>query len=414
MTVADNWKALQLNPQDPSVEAPALTPEAQICATCRAFLKHCNPERVEDAPYMLEVAERLAEQILGHYGSLRRAANALQPHCSPGERLPQPVFDTFLYASVREHETLTVILDEIHALCEGKGWRELSSMDMVLQEPWFRAIARPRLWDEAGVMKYSPAAFHNIHGASLRRDLSAMFAEGASGVQRLLDYYPQVDEQGRGIFDTFLVNQVYYSFMADDHPVRLVLADKLDPVEDARARIAQLFDGFLCIRNEPGGPFMRQMDSCLGYVDTLSPEQALSALDQLSDVLSEFVDAGGHDLRDAFEPAQCLANIIERAAHYGYSALKGLLPSFKFMRDEAELIETMFKSIEFGQTTANSGKVAMEAVLLATDDHYLVSLGVDERVLAGLAIAKKSDVIRQALLKSATGRDLLFGQDLGL
>lgn len=363
---------------------------------------------------MLEVAERLAEQILSHYGSLRQAANALQPHCSPGERLPQPVFDTFLYASVREHETLTVILDEIHALCEGKGWRELSSMDIVLKEPWFRAIARPRLWDEAGVMKYSPAAFNNIHGASLRRDLSAMFAEGASGVQRLLDYYPQVDEQGQNIFNTFLVNQVYYSFMAEDHPVRLILADKLDPVEDARARIARLFDGFLCLRNEPGGPFMREMESCFGYLDTLIPEQALSALDQLNDVLAEFVNAGGHDLGETFEPAKCLSIIIERSARYGYMALKGVLPSFKFMRNEAELVETMFKSIEFGQITVNSGKVAMEAVLLATDDHYLVSLGVDESVLAGLAVAKKSDVIRQSLLKSATGRDLVFGQDLGL
>ncbi|WP_122530804.1 hypothetical protein [Pseudomonas viridiflava] len=414
MKVAEHWKQLLQGSGPDTVEKPQDTPESLIYNACRSFISQCNRTQEGDDLSILQTAENLAEQILKHYGSLRQAAIAFRAHSSPGERLPEPVFNTILYATVREHETLTVMLDELHELCEGKGWREMSSMDSVLLEPRFRLTPRPSLWDDAGVMKYNPAAFNNVHGHSLRQEALAMYQEGASGVSRLLSYYPQMDEQSRRIFDTLLVNQVYYSYLPDDDPVRNLLADKLDPVEDAKARIAGLFNDTLELRNEPGGPFLRRLEACFDFVDTLSPQQATGALEQVTDALVQMLDMSGSDLGNPVEPVACIIKVLHKAAGHGYDVLEALHPTFKYMGDQGELVETMFRSTTFGKKTTNSAKVVMEAVLLAVDEQKLLSLTIDDSVLSHIALARGSDVLRNALLKSSTGRDIIFGQDLGL
>lgn len=319
-----------------------------------------------------------------------------------------------MYATVREHETLTVILDEIHDLCQGRGWREMSSLDRLMLDPRFRLVPKPTLRDEAGELKYSPAAFNNVHGATLRKEVLAMFSEGALGVERLLSYYPQMDGQSQRIIDTLLVNQVYFSYLPDDDPIRALLADKLDPTEDAKARIARLFGVDLVISNEPGGPFLTRLEACFDYVDTLTPEQARNALEQVTDVLVEMLNQGGSDLGDPVEPVACMVKLLERTGRHGYDVLEALHPTFKYMASQGEMVETMFRSITFGQVTTNSAKVLIEAVLLAVDDKKLLSLTIDEVVLSHLAQARGSQALREALLHSNTGRVIVFGQDLGL
>lgn len=126
------------------------------------------------------------------------------------------------------------------------------------------------------------------------------------------------------------------------------------------------------------------------------------------------LDMGGSDLGNPIEPVTCIIKVLHKAAGHGYDVLEALHPTFKYMEDQGELVERMFRSTTFGKQTTNSAKVVMEAVLLAVDEQKLLSLTIDESVLSHIAQARGSDVLRNALLKSSTGRDVIFGQDLGL
>jgi len=405
----------QANPPAPApaqVDAP--TPESHIIGTCREFIHRASRDEC-GTHHILATAENLAEMILAHYGTLNEASRALRAYCSPDELLPMPVMEAFVFACVREHPLLSIILNEMHELYCHSGYSQAaSSMTGILQDPRFIRTPRPQLWDSAGVMMYSPAAFRNVHHGAMNRQLNAFFAEGESGIERLLGHYPKMGADSQRLIDNYLVNRVYFSDLPAGDPVRRLLRDKLDDVEDAKARISCLFNGVLEVVNDPASPFMARLNDCFNFIDTLTPDQATNALEQLTDVLSAWLDNGGCDLGNPYDPVVCMVTVLNRASRHGYDVLRALRPAFVYMHDEGAIVETMFKSIEFGQNTTNSAKVLMEAILFAVDEQKLLSLSIDERVLSRIAQARGSDVLRKALLMSSTGRDIIFGQDLGL
>lgn len=421
---------------------------AQLIQVCddllsQLLLKDIKPP-IED---FLESTENLSEQIIGHYHSLPAVAQELTGFSKEGMKLPFAVMQVFIYACVREHASLGTLLKEMHALySDEQDQAALEAMAGVLHHNTLMRVPRPTLWANDGTLKHNPSAFCPIHSQSYIREVSDYFARGEEGVIKILADYPQMDESSRKMLDRDLCKRVYRSLLSDDHPVRGVLDGKLNHVDDGLVRIKKLFE-FIERDNEASGfngvsgfygisgfDEMDDFDKMDGFDERF--EHAFSLIQAMPAAEAEQVIIGiAHMIKDwmmgesgfGFEyiaepdlAIERLVRVFEQARVLG---LDPLCEVGKYtMSDAGKSPKLMVEYILSGGFDTDSdsefdvqtSSACADAAVISCDEDFLLSLGLSEGHLGILAGLKGTPGLRKALQATDAGRDIVFGQDLGL
>lgn len=370
-------------------------------------------------PYdILGAAESLAEQILGHYQSLGAVAEELSGFCGQKEKLPYQVFYVFAYACVREHSSLGVMLEEVDLLyrdqTDHKAWAALQGM---FQDTMLMMVPRPALWDEEGVMRYSPSAFSNMHHTAFTRQLSDYFSRGWDGVKKILDDYPRMNEASQQLMDAELCKRVYRSTLAEDDAIRGLLADKLDDVEDGKVRIERLFADL----DNPNAlvDFETRLEHVFSVLDFLDSQGTDQVFDVMRSVIKDWlVDDDRGQLSEPQMAVSNLVGLLERAKDYGFNALDEVaahLPNIAMGTPRRFAAETILDGgfVE-DLREMDASELWKKAALIVADEDYLLSLGLKESHLIELVRFRPTPGIRKAAQAFDKGRDAVFGQDLGL
>ena len=363
----------------------------------------------------LVVAESLAEQILAHYGSLRRSSEELKRFCTGERKLPDPVLHTLLYACAREHSTLSIVMDELFELYEHEDDPEvLKVIRMTTGSKLLKGVVRPHAWDAYGALKYSPASLNLVHPKSIHSQLSDYFANGAWRVERLLESYPDMNEASRKLIDDKLGLMVCSAGLREDNPMRVLLHDKIDPVVDAKQRIKRIFE---CdVNSEPDSEFMQSLDFCFGLLDRLQPAQVKEAFEELTYIIGLWVGEDCWFLSDTHQPLEAMRKLVSKAQVLGFDVISAIQSHMEGRADDRDellqlLVENFDDENKAGYVTDG---LIMEAALLTIDDKTLLKLEIPEVKLARIAELTGSKTLRSALKASPTGREIIFGQDLGL
>jgi len=412
----------------------ANTIESLIVISCELFILQMEKAKKEGIQAHLEAAEELAGQILEHYGSLAKAAEALSVHSLRDDRLPFDVLQTLLYASVREHPKLGMFLDELYSLYSSRridsdtpifdgllqgamSMNEMSVIPSLMTDSRFAEIPSPSLLDAGGNLQYQPAALSLIQGAAAMYQISRQFNGGVRGISMLLSQYPAMDEDSRKWMDGELAKRVYHSVLGDNHPVRKLLRDKLDVVDEARVRIRKMFDG-VEIRTVPNynerKGFMHYLGKAFELLERMPLDKVELAFVELNIVMREWTGQNSSRLTNSFEPVKCLVALMERAKTLGYDPVERLIPIIGHPVDRVGVLQYLLRKVNLDVDSTHQKDILLKAILLSTEDAEFLGLDLDEAKLAKLADVKDSQMLRQALLKTNKGRDAIFGQDLGL
>ena len=382
-----------------------------ILETCHEFANVFVQQRSHSIDVTLMVAERMIEQILSHFGTLTKASEALQPFCSNGAKLPSQVLTTLSYAAVRDHSTLGVLLDEIHELYFRVHTSEIHALRAAFNDYRVRKMPILYLWDNEGVMRYQPASYKLMRPLSFREQVNVIFNHGTSGVLRLQSYYPQMNQNSRILLDLEMAHRVYREMKPDDDPVRIMLKSTLDPVAEAKVRIRMMMDSE--ISSEPNDAFMKRLSLAFDLVDTLPQGKADKALVGLSDAITDFIGRDDELINDV-EPVDCMIAVLSRASSHGFDPLPVLAKALGFEGDSSQFIPRLFESIDLEPPFDTTKSIVLEAVLISTQEDLIIAQNPSALQLGWLSRKTGSAKYREALKKTSLGREIVFGQDLGL
>lgn len=399
------------------------TPE-QLIKACNDLLGQIQ-DRDSKPPIedFLSSAEALAEQILGHYGSLPAVAGEVAGFAMEGCKLPLQVMQVFIYACVRDHGSLNTMINEVHAVYGDQQDRTaFAALTGMLQDSSVMLVPRPKLWGPDGKLNHSPIAFYHMHFLSYIRELSSYFADGERGVSKILADYPAMDEQSRAMMDQNLCKRVYRSMLPDDDPVRGLLQDKLCNVDDGLMRIKRLID-VVDREDDTGGSdagFEDRFEHLFTLLESLCAAKVSLVLEGLSSCIKNWMtDEGGfvRNLRDKEVVVPRLVMLLERVKPYGFNGLDEVTQHILSETNQSTkllvpyILDGGLRSEWEGLDTVSAWG---EAAVIACEDDFLLSLGLEEKHLAILAGHKGSSGFRKALQRTDAGRDIILGQDLGL
>ena len=400
--------------------SPNPSPE-QLVKVCDEFLKMV---RDSDWKSVAESAEHLAEQILGHYQSLPAVSQETAGLARAGEKLPHQVFYVFLYACVRDHSTMGRVMGEMEALySDGEDHRAIASMLGLWQNVDLIMAPRPKLWDFEGKLKYSPSAFAQMHENTLCQQIIDYWKVGVQGVQKILDDYPLMNECSRQLIDNHLCRMVYERLELEDHPLRRLLADKLDAVEDCQMRFKALIQ---CIDYVSDALFDDRFSFAFSLAKSLPEDKRLLAFKGIDDCIhadmtGKVVEESEDDVTLLNEPKMSvdrLVKILEAAQNLGYSPLPQFHSDYGSSSkgsNDRDMMQVLLKN-GFSPERKKMDVVTawVEATMIAADEDFLLSFDMNEKLLAQLSSRKGTPGLRKALLETNTGRDIALGQDLGL
>lgn len=397
------------------------TPE-QLQAACAAFANAVsNKPRHTDWAGLLIKARHLAEQILGHYYNLEAVSQELSGLRKEGSRLTQEALSVFVYASVYEHETLWVFLREIESLYGDGRDRSFNAFTKGLwNDSMLSGIVTPRLWGWDGKLNYSPVGYASIHKQSFRRQVNDFYNKGPTGVQKILDDYPLMSEASRQLLDKALCEKVYQSIMPDDDPVRAILGDMLNDIEDGYTRFAEMFE----VLDDPDvyANFDLRLEHAFALMHALPIEQATEIVHKaigtcIRDWMADHGD-GSNRFNHPEMAVPGLIKVLEKADAFGFCGLEEVCRNVHYMALRTlnksmvqALLDEGFVEDLYEMETADAWK---QAALTAASEEVYLSLGLDERYLVKLLKIKGTPKLRETLKKTDTGREVVFGHDLGL
>lgn len=393
----------------------------QLVEVCDQFFKMI---RESDWKSVAESAEHLAEQILGHYQGLPAVSQETAGLARSGEKLPYQVLYVFLYACVRDHSTMGQVMEELEVLyADSEDHRAKASMLGLWQSVDLILVPRPRLWSSDGDLKYSPSAFAQMHKSTLNQQIIDYWKIGVAGVQKILDDYPLMNESSRHLMDSHLCSLVYEKVGFEDHPLRLLLADKLDAVEECQMSFKTLIQGIDYVSHSL---FDERFSFAFSLARSLPEDKRQLAFKGIDDCIhtainGEVVEEGEDDFTLLEEPLMSvnrLVKILEAAQNFGYSPLPQLRyndTSIEKGRNDRDMMQVLLKN-GFSPVRKKMDVVTAwsEATMIAADEEFLLSFDLSETLLAQLSSKKGTPGLRKALLATNTGRDIALGQDLGL
>lgn len=397
------------------------TPE-QLQAACAAFANAVSNKPMHTAwTDLLMEAKHLADQILGHYYNLDAVSQELEGLRKEGSRLTREALSVFVYASVYEHETLSVLLREIESLYGDGRDRSFNSFAKgIWNDSMLLGTVTPRLWGCDGKLNYSPVGYASIHRQSFQRQVNDFYNKGAAGVQKILDDYPLMSGLSRQLLDKTLCAKVYQSIKPADDPVRAILVDKLNDIEDGYKRFSEMFE--VLDDTDVYANFDLRLEHAFALMHALPIEQAIEIVHKaigtcIQDWMADHGD-GSNRFNHPEMAVPGLIKVLNKADAFGFCALdevcrnvhyRGLQTLNKSMVQA--LLDEGFVEDLYDMDTADAWKQA--ALTAASEDVYL-SLGLDEKYLIMLSRIKGTPKLREALKKTHSGREAVLGQDLGL
>ncbi|AXH59584.1 hypothetical protein [Pseudomonas amygdali] len=380
--------------------------------------------KAESAPIqpedLLISAEQLAEQIIGHYGGLSAVSRELADFDNSGLRLPTEALDVFLYACAREHESLGTMLNEMDILYgDGVDSRSYRMVQDFLRDTTLVDIPRPTLWSHDGRLKYSPIAFYHIYHKEMVTEVGYLCSTGSDGVQKILSTYQEIDERSRDHLDLMMRNWAHQSGMALNDNRRKLLAHVLHVVKEGRVVIRMLFEKIGDSSDER--LFMARLKHATEIIRSLPPEKADGVLEGVTQCIKMWTEEPDEDLDIFSEPEIViprLVMILNQIREFGYCALEAVAMhaclGVSDLTDKKRVERIIDRGFSEGSDHLSTHAAWREAVLLAADEGFLLTLGLGERHLAALYKLKGTPMLRDALLETGRGRDLILGHDLGL
>lgn len=375
------------------------------------------PIRPED---LLISAEKLAEQIIGHYGGLAAVSTELTGFGDSDLRLPTEALDIFLYACAREHESLSVMLNEMDILygdqCDKKSSQLIREF---MRDTTLIDIPRPALWSYDGGLKYSPSAFRQIHHKEMANEVAYLCSTGSDGVQKILFEYPKIDQRSKDHFDLLMGSWVNNSSIALDDPRRKLLAHILDPVKEGRAVLQRLFE--MIGESTEESLFQARLQHVINIVRSLPTEKSGSVLQGVTQCINMWTEEPNED-DDIFSGpgfvVPRLVMILSKVSEFGYCALEAVgrhaCLEVADITDKKRVERILDRELSGGVDHLSPHAAWREAVLLTLDEDFLVGLGLGEQHLGALYARRGTPKLRNKLMSTDRGRDLIIGHDLGL
>lgn len=402
-------------------QSPNPTPE-QLLALCNRFNLHVL-EKPKNAAWdsTLKTAQRLAEQILGHYESLQSVSDALMASSGHNVKLPSAVLNLFLYASVQEHPSLKTMINEIEAVYKDNLD---DSVDVLAQNMWRDSMLsmtpRPSLWDKDGKLQYSPFGFSKIHPKTFQRQVNDCYNEGERGIQKVLEWYPLMSEASRQVMDKKICDKVYASVMPAGHPVRTLLASKLDDVEDGLQRFRQLFAVLDEDDNHVG--FTQRLEHTFALMDALPSSQANEIVhESINQCIKDWMTDGENGYLFFNEPHLVVPNLVkllERARPFGFNALEEVSRHVSYMANKTlnkAMVEALLEDgVVEDLNDLDTCAAWKQASLIAANDDFYLSLGLNEQYLIMLLNIKPTPLLKNQLNKTEVGSEAVLIHDLGL
>lgn len=402
-------------------ESPNPSPE-QLLAVCERFSTEVkNKSQHTSWDDHLKIAQHLAEQILGHYQSLHAVSLELLGLRQFNAKLPPAVLEVFLHACAKDHGSLSILIDEIESLYGDEEDRAVESLAKVMwKDGMLSMMPRPSLWDEEGKLRFSPLGFAKIHRDAFLRQMNDWYHKGVLGIQKILDDYTLMTPGSRNIMDETLCRKVYSSVMPDDHPVRALLASKLDNTKDGLFRFGRMFEELDCPDDYTG--FEVRLEHAFSLMRSLPWEQASQIVHKaIGNCICDWMSDHGDGTNGFSEPELAVPNllkVLERARPFGFHALEEVSRNVNYITNQAlnkpmieALLDEGFVEDLYDLDTAAAWK---QAALTAADEDLYLSLGLGEKYLVMLLKIKGTPGLREALKKTSAGREAVLGHDLGL
>ncbi|AXH59586.1 hypothetical protein [Pseudomonas amygdali] len=397
------------------------TPE-QLLALCERF----NAEIIDKSPHTgwdstLKVVQHLAEQILGHYQSLRAVSDELAGLRELDQKLPPDVLAVFIYACAQEHDSLGVMIDEVESLYADGNDQEVGALAKSMwQNTMLSMMPRVQLWDKDGRVKYSPCGFSKIYPEAFRRQTNDWYAKGEVGVKKILDDFSLINDRSRKVLADALCERVYGSVLPPDHPVRALLSDELDMAIESHIRFDKLFVA-IENRDEHIG-FEARLDHTFSLMHKLPAEQAIGVVNEsINRCIKAWMTDLGNGFKGFNDPNLAVSNIIkvlEQARPFGFSALEEVSRHVDYMTHQTlnkPMVEALLDEVCIGNVRYFDSSVAWKKAALTTADEDLyLNLDLDEKYLVMLLKIKGTPGLREALKKTSLGREVVLGHDLGL
>lgn len=375
------------------------------------------PIRPED---LLISAEQLAEQIIGHYGGVAAVSRELAGFGDPNLRLPAEALDIFLYACAREHESLGIMINEMDILYGDKGDKKSSQIiQEFMRDTTLIDIPRPTLWSYDGGLKYSPAAFHQIHHKDMANEVGYLCSTGSDWVQKILSEYPKIDQRSRDHFDLIMGIWVNNSSIALDDPRRKLLAHVLDPVKEGRVVFQRLFERIGDSAEQ--SLFSARLQHFINIVRSFPSDKSASVLEGVTGCINMWTEDPDEDDDIFSEPEVVvprLVMILNRIGEFGYCALEAVgrhaCVEVDDISDKKRVEKILDRGLPGEAEHLSTHAAWREAVLLTLDEDFLLGLGLSDHYLGALYAHRGTPKLRDKLMSTDRGRDLIIGHDLGL
>lgn len=402
-------------------ESPNPSPE-QLLAVCERFSSEVkNKSQHTGWDDHLQIAQRLAEQILGHYQSLHAVSSELLGLRQFNAKLPTAVLEVFLYACSQDHGSLSILIDEIESLYGDEADRAVESLAKVMwKDSMLSMMPKPSLWDKEGTLRFSPLGFSKIHRDAFLRQMNDWYHKGVVGVQKILDDYPLMTPGSRNVMDETLCRKVYSSVMSDDHPIRALLASKLDNTKDGLFRFGRMFEELDCPDDYAG--FDIRIEHAFSLMGALPKEQAHQIVHKaIGRCICDWMADHGDGVNFFSEPKLAVPNllkVLERAQPFGFNALEEVSRNVNYMTNQAlnkSMIEALLdEGFVDDVNDLDTAAAWKQAAITAADEGLYLSLDLDEKYLALLLKIKGTPGLREELKKTSAGREVVLGHDLGL
>jgi len=109
-----------------------------------------------------------------------------------------------------------------------------------------------------------------------------------------------------------------------------------------------------------------------------------------------------------------LQHLLANAGKHGFDGLKVMNSEICWEESGKGLVDFAFERIETDPRKQTFCSLWVESIILSLDEDILLAEVEDEKVIAWLAQARRSEAFTTELQKTDTGRDILMAQDLGL
>lgn len=162
-----------------------------------------------------------------------------------------------------------------------------------------------------------------------------------------------------------------------------------------------------------GASYRQKANRLFKLVENLRTDQVARVIDDIEGNISNML-ANNDRVSYGHAMVNNLQHLLVKAGEHGFDGLRVMNSEMCWEESGKGLVDFAFGRIEADTRKQTFVSLWVESILLSLDEDTLLAEVEDERVVAWLAQARRSEGLKEALQKTGTGRDILLAQDLGL